>query len=275
LENRYTQFEAHAAQVIAQATLSYPTSLPLAPSPLFSVTSKYMIAPPNQPISMLEAVRSKAGKKKNSLFPIDIPEEAKEIAVGKVGHKIKHQYGNSASHWFEFGINVLLGPIPENSKSPWRDRIISAGVNITMAETLSLCLPGKLPAYIAIAGANAAAEVAKELEVHVDHLSQNTKFAELWNAEIGYSEESLTFSESIALCKVTLKAAQMPSQLYHVARDKVASAASQAADALGVTEDNLNYIAKKTLSLLEKYSPEIMEENIWREAILDIRASPQ
>lgn len=204
------------------------------------------------------------------LSPFDIPEEAKEYIIGKVGHKIKHQYGNSASRWFELGINVLLGPIPENSKNPWRDRLISASVNVTLAETLSLCLPARLPAYLAIAGAHATAKAAKDLEVYVDKLAQNKKFAEIWNAEIELSEHSLSFSESIALCKFTLKGAQVPSELYHAVHHRVISVASLAADACGITDENLTYIAKKTLILLAKYSPEIMEENVWRDAILDI-----
>jgi hypothetical protein len=217
-----------------------------------------------------ELPRSSHEKNESPLSPFDIADEAREYTIGKIGHKLKHKYGDSTSHWFELGIIALLGHIPENSKSPWRDHIISADVNITLAETLSLCLPARLPAYLAIAGAKATEKVAQELEVYVDKLAQNQKFAELWNTQIEYSEQSLSFSESIALCKFTLKAAQVPSELYDAIHHRVFSAASQTADALGITDDNLIYIAKKTLSLLAKYSPEIMEENVWRNAILDM-----
>ena len=194
----------------------------------------------------------------------EVIEDVKEATAGKIGHVIKHQYGPSASYGFELVTNMMLSHVPEGSKNPWRDLFVSADTHIVIMETLSCFLPGRVPAYAAITGSHIVAKGAKSLESHLARIETNLGPALGEHVEYG---EGPSFSESVAFCQLSLKLAQVPSQVINEVHHWMYSAVTRTADAIGLTEEN----AKKAFTLLAKYSPELMEEKMWLNAYEDIQ----
>jgi hypothetical protein len=236
-------------------------------SAVYNAPSTPVLTAVIEKVNIVSSVNAKMSHGKNkpgvAELPHEVIEDVKEATAGKVGHVIKHQYGNSASYWFELGANMMLGHVPEGSKNPWRDLFISADAHIVIMETLTQFLH-RVPAYAVITGSHIVAKGARSLEPHLERIAANMEPTLSGHVEYG---EGLSFSESVALSQLSLKLAQVPSQVIQEVHHRMSSAVSRTADAIGLTEEN----AKKALMLLAEYSPELMEERMWANAYEDIQ----
>ncbi len=187
-------------------------------------------------------------------------------ANGKTAHHIGHRFGKTKGHVTELGLHLTFAPIPEESQSPWRDRIISTAAHVGISETVALFLPGGLQAYTVTLGVGVMAEVGKSGEKGLKNLTHQERVADVeesWNRQWLLSgQEGLSFHSAMNAAELMAQGMQAPLEFLHSLHHEVTEAVAKIGNEIGLTDESVARAAERAFQWLKEVDYEILEQSI-------------
>lgn len=229
----------------------------------------------NEPQDLV--VTSQANKAENAVeqeIKVEIKDKdtkgIKKLVVNLMDYqlkeKIKQRYGENAGKVYKFINKALSADIPENSKNPIRDRVISVGVDLG----INLLNPIKRLKGLGLNKAldAIATHVELYLNKHRDEMLKNKEAEYWWNRQWeATGMEGLNYAGAANFPLDLVKTLKIPEYLHRV----ITPRALRLCDYLNITEDNMVRMAKRTADLMVKSSPELQEEKAWQMAAKDFK----
>lgn len=196
----------------------------------------------------------------------EMPPAMGDMIQGKTIQAIEHRYGKPQAAFAEWVSHTFKSVVSEESQSPWRDRMITAAVHVGMTEVVALCLPHRVPAYVAMTGIHAVAEGARLVTPSMDKLANDLEVA-----FPGYYRGRDDIEETQA----ALAFAQIPSDCLHAIHHTITEAVAHLSDKIGLTDKHIADITKHSLEFIAQNSPELLEERMWAKAREDVERRKQ
>ena len=179
-----------------------------------------------------------------------IAHTAIEIGHGIGIHKLEHFLPKPKVVMIDLLSKVLLYS-EQHHTSPWRDSVISPGTTVAITEALSFVVPGKLPAFAVLAGAETLALGAKYAKPYVDRLEKDPRLAPLWDLHASSTaEDGISFPGAVGASQLALQIAPVPAEIIHAIHQKITDSVSEFGDHLGITDATIAEIAKRSLELI-------------------------
>ncbi len=227
---------------------------------------------------------------KDKINKMDIPpkgEKKEEHSLGKSlesfledqGFKmgssiVKKNLGKPVGLSYDMIIKAIKADIPEDSTSPWRDRILSAGVHIAIAEGIAKCIPPRLSSYMLISGIHGVGKIAKNMEDMLGNHPPNPEITSWWNKYAAQSK-GVSAEETIESARSHLRAIHLPSVIIKTVHRECTDILGKIGNYLGLTDQNMALLAKNFFEFLAKNSPDAMEQKMWELVWEDYRNSSQ
>lgn len=187
----------------------------------------------------------------------------KTIAKGETAHRVGHRFAKGSETGMEWLLELPEEPVV-HTNNPVRDRLVSSAAHVAIAGAVHALVPKPIPAYLAIAGAEGIALAAHALEPavkrmkdHVDSVDAGKLWDELALDDTG--GEYPTTSQLLDVAQIGLKAVQIPAQAIHKLHHEIAKTASDACDAIGLTDGN---VVEEVRRLIGSSEQEFQEPNM-------------
>lgn len=224
----------------------------------------------------IEQVSDEIRKTGPSFSDFSPPSIVRDAVEGYVSGRIENRFGANAARTFDFGAGILHADV-EGSKSPIRDRVISAGVDTGIAETIAFFSPASVPTFGIMLGAKASGSLGEALEKPAqerlfraidDAISDQPK--DPWERAVCNVVHSHTIQNSAeSLAGVYFMRA--PQALIDAVSKMGNFTLRWVGDQLGLTDEQINYAARRTFEYIAENSPDLMEEKAWAMSISKMR----
>jgi len=171
-------------------------------------------------------------------FTSHLQDAVTNASVDTILKPVNHYFGKSAGIAGEVAFEVFFGHPIEGTENPTRDKIVTAGVSIGIAEVLQFGLK-RTPAYMAVAGMHLLHDVSCAAEESRAIMEQQQDIKEFWNKSAQLSLEGPSFESTMLLSKALLTTTKAPGEYLQAAQDQATIAVLKFADHIGLTEKNL------------------------------------
>jgi hypothetical protein len=168
--------------------------------------------------------------------------------IEKTGSSLDKTYGKLPSSTFKLSAKILKEESSPNSQNPIRDRVISSAISMAMGEIIAK-IRGKpsYPLLMTLKGLNDGSHVA---ESSLSALPHKEEIAYWWDRQRQLTGEGPSFASAHEQSLLLLRLARTPANALSATKSLITEYIAEKADTLGLTEKNIESIARRTLEIL-------------------------